>query len=157
MMGQRVEGEELNDKFGYSVSLSKDGNTMTVGAYSGEIGRKGYVKTYTYDEETRVWTPKGKLQGENVDDNFGVSVSLSGDATTLAVGAWRADDRKGYAKTYTYDKANSVWTLKGDKLEGDNEYDWFGTSVSLSDDGTRMTVGAYNAGDGRGYVKVFDY
>eukprot|EP00580_Thalassiosira_gravida_P020275 CAMPEP_0201657150 /NCGR_PEP_ID=MMETSP0494-20130426/491_1 /ASSEMBLY_ACC=CAM_ASM_000839 /TAXON_ID=420259 /ORGANISM="Thalassiosira gravida, Strain GMp14c1" /LENGTH=111 /DNA_ID=CAMNT_0048133927 /DNA_START=1 /DNA_END=333 /DNA_ORIENTATION=+ len=48
----------------------------------------------------------------------------------------------------------------GDPLNGDALYDYFGSSVSLSDDGTTLAIGAYGNevnGNDSGQVKIFKF
>ena len=86
---------------------------------------------------------------------------MSGDGTVLAVGApgW-LDDRPGYVKVY-YKQLDSTWllaeTFSGDS--GEAAGDQFGHSVSLSEDGKTLAIGApYNDGNGgsSGHVQVYN-
>ncbi len=93
---------------------------------------------------------------------FGVSVSLSGNGTTLAVGS--PSDSSGIGAVDVYIRENGSWkhqehmvhvdVVTGDVVTGD----LFGGAVSLSDDGNRLAVGASltkTAGTGAGAVYVF--
>ncbi len=91
-----------NDRFGRSVALSGDGNTLAVGARNEEsaaIGvngdqadnsevRAGAVYVFTR-ESGGVWTQQAYVKASNTDggDQFGRRVALSDDGNTLAVGA----------------------------------------------------------------------
>jgi len=98
-LGDALNGEDtwdrwLNDKFGYSVSLSGDGSAVAVGSpYNGKKYRPqmGQVRTFRWDGSS--WTQLGDaLNGKSTCDNFGYSVSLSGDGSTVAVGAPKNND-----------------------------------------------------------------
>ena len=108
------------------------------------------------------------MDGED-DDEFGNSVDISSDGKTLAIGApgdYEANDRPGYVRVYYlesiyYLESNdltSSWTQIGQDIIGEADGDGFGSSVSLSDDGKTLAVGApYNDGNGKGsgHVRVY--
>jgi len=90
-----------------------------------------------------------------------VSVALSSDGTRLAVGAPYNDDggtQAGHVRVF--DLVGGVWTQIGGDLDGVAAQDYFGESVALSSDGTRLAAGgSLNDGTGSnaGHVRVFDY
>ncbi len=80
-------------------------------------------------------------------DNFGYSVSLSGD--TAVVGAW-ADDGAGFdsGSAYVFVRSGSVWTQQQKLTASDAAaQDFFGYSVSLSGD-TALIGAPYDDGAG---------
>lgn len=79
------------------------------------------------------------IYGKDINDAFGVSVSLSDDGLTLAVGAPGIGGVNGqYVKIFTFDGTN--WNdVK--TLEGGNDAVSFGKSIDLSDDGEYLVVG----------------
>ncbi|EPY01216.1 FG-GAP repeat protein, partial [Magnetospirillum fulvum] len=83
-----------NDWFGFSVSLSSDGNTAVVGAYQADPGGiSGAGAAYVFVRSGGTWTEQTKLTASDkaVGDWFGSSVSLSSDGNTAVVGAYIAD------------------------------------------------------------------
>ena len=114
--GSDLDGAATDDNQGQSVSLSSDGMTLAVGAY-GHDGRKGTLRIYNYNGTA--WTQNGSdLDGE-VGDQQGISVSLSSDGTTLAVGAPNHDSNKGTLRVYslidsTAPTVSSVTSTKAD-------------------------------------------
>lgn len=143
----------VSDYYGSSVSLSSDGNTLAVGAYNQTVGTttgSGVVRVYTRSGTT--WTLQSalptpvKLGTATLGINFGISVSLSGDGNTIAVGA-RYDALSGTTTPYVgtvfiYTRSGSTWTQRAAIQPTDyvlNAY--FGTSVSLSGDGWKLAVG----------------
>ena len=89
------------------------------------------------------WDQLGRdLDGSDSSANFGISLALSDDGRTLAVGQIR------YARVYIFDwniTAND-WTLRGDAISVESPYGGpnFGFSVDLSGDGNVVAVGAMN-------------
>jgi hypothetical protein len=98
------------------------------------------------------------ITGDSADDRAGDSVSISGDGMTLAVGAPVVlTDRPGYVKVY-YKQLDCTWLL-AETFTGEANDDKFGHSVSLSEDGKTVAIGAYD-NDGNGYssghVRVYN-
>lgn len=99
--GMNIKGPDLYDWFGFTFSFSGDGRRIAVGdpgTFFGPIER-GYVRIY--DENDGVWTPIGMdLEGDNIGDYFGYSVSLSSDKSILAVGSFQGENYEGQVKIY---------------------------------------------------------
>ena len=111
--GSDLNGAATNDYQGNSVSLSSNGTTLAVGA-TGHDSNKGTVRVYNWNGSN--WIRKGSdLDGES-NDVQGISVSLSSNGTTLAVGAYWHDSYKGTVRIYTYN--GTAWTQLGSDLDG---------------------------------------
>ena len=88
--GSDIDGEAAYDRSGKSVSLSNDGNTLAIGSgwNDGNGHCAGHTRVFTWDGISSSWIQLGSdIDGEAADDKSGFSVSLSGDGTTVAVGA----------------------------------------------------------------------
>ena len=84
---------ELTDYFGYSASLSSDGNTMIVGAVSDTVEcHTDQGSVYVFNREGNDWN---EIKFTSLDgaasDLFGYSTFVSADGNTFAVGAPGAD------------------------------------------------------------------
>jgi hypothetical protein len=96
------------------------------------------------------------------EDQFGLSVALSGDGTTALVGALWDEDPNGRAagSAYVFTRDGGEWSQEAKLVADDGDSgDAFGNSVVLSSDGTTALVGAFidedpNGGDA-GSVYVF--
>jgi hypothetical protein len=95
-----------SDLFGFSVSIS--GNFAIVGAYWDDIGAnadQGSVSVYQFDESRWVFKEKITDATGSLTDNFGVSVSMSGNY--FIVGASGDDvgvnQNQGSFSIYQYD------------------------------------------------------
>ena len=101
------------------------------------------------------------LVGEASGDQFGLSVALSANGTRLIVGAPYNDGSgsdAGHARVF--DRMGDSWVQAGSDLDGEAAGDEYGTSVAISDDGSRVAVGSYLNDDGgtnAGNVRLFDY
>jgi len=160
-LGTNIEEQESYSLLGYSVSMSADGYTIIAGGPGLDQNEEdsGYAKVLIWNGAS--WIQKGSdLYGEAYEDQFGYSVSISSDGNTIAVGAIQDDDdqlRLGYAKIFTWN--GTSWILKGNKISGENAYDRFGTSISLSSDGNIVAVNSRNGTNGEeaGNVKIFTW
>ncbi len=100
-------GGATNDRQGYSVSLSSDGNTAIIGGQSDNTNVGA------------VWSQQGsKLVANDLTGaaGFGNSVSLSTDGNTAVVGARSNNSNLGAIWIFT--RSNSVWTQQGTKIVG---------------------------------------
>ena len=160
-VGQDIAGEAIGDDFGWSVSISDDGKTIAVGAYTndGKNGEdSGRVRIYRLADDGASWEQIGEdIDGDAAGDRSGYSVSLSANGTIVAIGApWAGIDGilTGQVKVYRIDSGGSNWEQLGESIYGDYEDDSFGASVDISPDGNSLAVGT-DVWDGPGYVKVF--
>jgi len=157
------------DVFGYSVSLSNNGNTLAVGAYyegsnaTGINGNQsdnsaaGSGAAYVFIRSGKNWIQQAYIKASNTGvDAFGKSVSLSSDGNTLAVGAdyegsnstgvngHQADNSAaGSGAAYVFTRSGTSWSQQAYiKASNTGAADEFGRSVSLSADGSILAVGA---------------
>ena len=161
-LGSDIDGEAAHDASGTSVSLNSDGTIVAIGAYgnNGNGSDSGHVRVYEYSVGS--WGQLGSdINGEAASDRSGQSVSLSSDGTIVAIGAYFNDGNgsdSGHVRVYEY--SGGTWSQLGSDIDGEAESDFSGYSVSLSNDGTRVAIGAYlNDGNGSnsGHVRVFEY
>ncbi len=133
-----------NEYFGFSLSITADGNTAIIGAQ----GDNAYAgAAYIFNQANGAWTQSAKLVsigGIGVVQYFGSSVAISADGNTAAVGAYGDSNYLGAA--YFFVRTGTLWTLQGPKFiaqEGTGFPLYFGSSVSLSADGNTCLVGSY--------------
>ena len=142
-IGSDIDGEAANDNSGWSVSLSSDGSTVAIGAYSndGNGADAGHVRIYKNINGT--WTQQGAdIDGEAAGDRSGYSaVSLSSDGSTVAIGAYLNDGNGTYAgHVRIYKNISGTWTQQGSDIDGEAVNDKSGYSVSLSSDGSTVAI-----------------
>ncbi len=159
--GQDIDGEAIGDESGSSVSISSDGNTVAIGSpwNEGNGYRAGHVRVYSWDGVN--WIQRGlDIDGEATEDKSGVA-SLSADGNTVAIGALWNDgngNNSGHVRIYAWDGVN--WIQRGLDIDGEAIDDQSGRSVSLSDDGNVVAIGAaWNDGNGlkTGHVRVYTW
>jgi len=160
--GGDIDGEAADDYSGRSVSLSADGNIVATGA-SGNDGNgdsSGHVRLFEWDGAA--WVQRGgDIDGEAAGDRSGYSVSLSSNGAIVAIGARRnsaSGTNAGHVRLFEWDGATSTWVQKGDDIDGEAADDYSGHSVSLSDDGSIVAIGAiFNGTETSGHVRVYEW
>lgn len=168
----------INDQFGHLVALSADGNILAVSApfedsratgvdgdqADNSLEQSGAI--YVFARRGAVWFQQAYLKASNPGeaedgDQFGFSLALSDDGTTLAAGAIsedsadaringnQADNTASNAgAVYVFARTGSRWSqqayVKSSSPNGADANDLFGYSVGLSADGNTLAVGAYD-------------
>jgi hypothetical protein len=131
-------------QFGSSVGISSDGSRVIVGAPLASSGA-GYAAVFDGTSGALIATLVG------AGSQFGFSVAMSGDGTTAIAGTPGIDGLNGYVNAYTgatYATVTPVaYTPSGDE--------YFGHSVSVTNDGGLVLVGAPNKSSGSGYAAAF--
>jgi len=149
-IGQNIVGDAGGDDFGINISISNDGNILAIGATEngGDDLGSGYVRIF--ENQNNTWTQIGQdILGTAVSDIFGSGISISGDGTIVAIGAPRNDDNgNSSGNVQVFENQNGTWVQIGEDILGE-EGDIFGSSVSISDSGNILAVGApFNSGNG---------
>jgi len=155
------------DLFGFSATLSADGNTLVVGANSEASGTSADQSdesaaksgaAYVFVRSAGTWQEQAYLKASSPSggDAFGSTVALSADGSTLAVGApFEASASSGVdgdedddtepsaGAVYVFTRNGTSWEqqayLKASAADAD---DFFGVSIALSADGSVLAVGA---------------
>lgn len=127
-----VNGDEIGDRAGFSVSLSNDGNALAVGAILSSDSR-GSVAIYKLDNslEFALVNQGQTLLGQNNGDQFGYSVSLSGDGQRIVIGSNGFEAKSGKCEVYEYQEQS--WIPTGALIGNGNEE--AGSHVSISKNG----------------------
>lgn len=97
------------------------------------------------------------LKGESIvgNDNFeGFSVSLNGAGNIVASGAVLKNNT-GEVNIYKFENTN--WTIMGNPISFNQNSSYTGYSISLSNDGYRIAIGAPYYNNDNGIVRVFEY
>ena len=142
-----------DNKFGFSVDIDQDGDTIVVGAYeydgspTGPYTDFGYVVVYARSGST--WSQQsGVIQEPNPDfaNLFGGYVSISDDGNTIAACAyWAGDGGKNRSgRVHIFNRTSGVWAHTQQLSASDKEDGgYFGRAVRISGDASTLLVGAY--------------
>ncbi len=151
--------------YAFTLSLSADGTTIVVG-HNVDIYQISRVRIFRVNALNSYAQFGSDFYGETASDRFGQAVSISADGKTIAVGALATIYVNGIPSASNYVrvfrlKANSdEYTQVGSDIVGNAVQDYFGSSVSISAEGTTIAVGApFSSGNGRfsGRVRVYRY
>ena len=161
-IGPDIAGEAALDQSGAAICLSDTGTILAVGARfnDGNGANSGQVRVFQYLNSS--WVQLGNdIDGEMAGDQFGSSVSLSGDGTIVAIGApFNAGNGAQSGQVRIFEWVNNTWQQLGADIDGEWAGEQTGTAVDLSADGMRLVVGAVlndDAGSNAGQVRVFEY
>lgn len=160
---------EASDVFGNAVDISADGNTIVVGsmledgsgtgvnpAHNNSASNSGAA--YVFVRSGTTWSQQAYLKSMAATkntDQFGASVTISGDGNTVAVGATYEDGgnvginpvetetKSASGAVYVYKRSGTTWSYNTYmKAHVTDASDWFGNAVALNSDGTTLAVGA---------------
>lgn len=167
----RITGAEINDYFGYSIAISGDGSYLAASATnrdlpvvcneadcSSRVSNAGAVYIFQRGDNG-AWTQQAELMitvNASSNDYFGYTLALSSNGDTLAIGTpFEAGAAQGIdaerteasapesGAVYVFTRSGSSWEEQSYiKASNAEAYDYFGGSVSLSDDGNTLAVGA---------------
>lgn len=156
------------DQFSKSIALSGDGLTLAVGADQESSDAKGINgdqssnaapssgAVYVFIRNGNSWTSQAYVKASNTDarDHFGISVALSQDGNTLAVGATgessnattingdQLNNSSSSGAAYVFSRTDTTWSQQA-YIKAHNTVrtqDVFGYSVALSNDGNTLAV-----------------
>src|SRR5258706_11360726 len=157
---------------GRTLAVSRDGNTLAVAApdedsaATGINGNQkddsasdsGAVYVFTRAGGGKPWAQQAYIKASNTDayDSFGFSVALNANGNTLAVSTTREDSAargvngngadnsaEDSGAAYVFARSGGKWSQQAYvKASNADAGDQFGWSVTLSDDGNTMAVGA---------------
>jgi hypothetical protein len=168
----KASNTRAHARFGYTVALSADGNTLAVGspqetsAATGIGGDQASTAAsyagavYVFTRGGASWAQQAYVKASNARANalFGYSVALSADGNTLAVGSNaessvatgingdQVDAAAYYAgAVYVFSRAGASWAQQAYvKASNTRASTQFGYSVALSADGNTLAVASSN-------------
>jgi hypothetical protein len=170
--GEALVGGGDGDQFGFSISLSADGNTLAVGAVGEDSTATGINgnqtdnsavsagAVYVFRRSGASWAQQAYLKPQTpanaaAGDLFGFSMGLSADGNTLAVGVYDEGGssrtvngpidtmRGGSGAAYVFTRTGTTWAQQAYlKTTISEGGDSWGVSLSLSDDGNTLALGS---------------
>ncbi len=163
---RRIDGEQwvsyisqykegtAGSRLGTSVSFSSDGRIFATGLPENFVNS---VNIYIQGNNGIFGAPI-KITGNDLTGNsrFGMSISLSSDGATLAIGGPEDNSAKG--ATWIFVRSGFSWIQQGLKLLGtgvEGNFSTQGQSVSLSGDGNTLAIGGPYDNNGIGAVWIF--
>lgn len=159
--GKDIKSNKAKDKFGFSVSLSEDGNTVAIGAPEGnkiDSEQNGFVNIYA--QKDNEWIQIGNsIYGENKYDLFGQAIKISSNGKLLIASSIFSDNNgtnSGQFRVFEYD--GNIWNQIF-KKDGNVARDYFGKSLSANSKGDIISVSAtqeWQEEQGLGEITTFN-
>jgi hypothetical protein len=141
-------------------ALLEDSNVTGINGDETSTAASGSGAAYVFTRVAGVWSQLTYVKASNTaaTDNFGRSISISGDANTLAVsanledsnatgvGGSEADNSQtNPGAVYLFTRTTGTWSQQAYvKASTAEDIDLFGYSVALNGDGNTLAVGASN-------------
>eukprot|EP01039_Chlorochromonas_danica_P007535 gene7535-8333_t len=150
--GSSIVGSQTSEHCGWSISLNAAGTVVTLGCYLYDVSLSnstlvdaGRVQVYSYNGTE--WVKMGDdIVGTQAYENFGYSLSLNAEGTTVAAGSIGYSSssllQAGRVRVYAYNGNSAGWNILGSPLNGSQAGESFGNSVVLNGDGSKLVVGA---------------
>ncbi len=166
----KASNSGVNDRFGWALALSSDGQTLAVGAPFEDSDATGIGMgendnstsagaVYVFSRSGNSWVQQAYVKASNTDaaDYFGEAVALSSDGNTLAVGSYYEDSSttgigigednlaSDAGAVYVFSRSGGSWAQQAYiKASNTDAADHFGGALALSSDGQTLAVGATN-------------
>lgn len=161
-LGQTINGDNEGDRTGEAVVINNAGSRLAIGSPRSNVNGEASGEVRIYDLDGNQWVQVGQsIIGEGELNFTGQSLSFNALGNTILVGEPQNNDfgsQAGQARVFAYDGTN--WTQLGQDLNGEAEFDLYGISTSINDNGTVIAVGSYfNDGNGSasGHTRLFQY
>jgi gliding motility-associated-like protein len=163
LKGQAINGAASQDWFGYSVSISADGNRVAVGAPNHDSNGSASGEVRVFEFSGGLWTLLGgQIPGTDEGNWFGFDVSLNSLGTSVVVGApytdGNGDNNSGRVRVFEFDGSN--WNQVGNEIIGNNANDWLGYRVSMNDFGNIIAISTIKSdgnGPNSGDISFYNY
>jgi hypothetical protein len=149
-----------NSKYGSTVSIS--GDTALIGAYKTTVGNNAAQgAAYVYVRSGTTWSEQAKLTASDgaAQDQFGISVSVSGDTAGVGANQAEVNGNPGQGAAYVFARTDTTWSQYAKLISSNGSgNDSFGAAIALSTGGNTALVGAFlktltiNPAQGEAYV-----
>lgn len=187
-IGNTILGDVQDEYNGWNITLNAAGDRIVIASDISEstsnttdlerllengteelLTENGELRTIEYKENRRVrvfeyqndmWVQLGQDLYDNLllDSILGYNVSIDASGNRIAFGAVQSLEKAGYVKVYNYNATTLKWEQYGNTINGEAVGDLFGSALELSDDGSKLVVGAPGNGTtDAGSVRVYSY
>lgn len=154
---------EPDNRFGNEIAITPDGDWLLVGADGADDVGSSSGAAYVFEFEGDEWAERQRLTASDAADQdfFGSGVALTADASTLIIGALGQDAGSlDSGAAYVFVRDGDVWEEHTVIVPSDpGERDFFGTSISVTPDGSLALFGVWtddDMGDTSGSAYVYD-
>ena len=151
-LGGDIDGE-TNDQLGIYLSMSNDGTIVGIASpYNSSGIDSEHTRVYQYANGS--WNQLGDdIEGETVNDNSGTSISMNGNGTIIAIGAYLNSGNGSYSgHTRVYKYSEGSWNQLGSDIDGEGIGHNAGIAVSMSGNGSKIAIG-----NSIGNVNIYEF
>jgi len=148
-----------------NIALNDDGTIVALVGPSDDLGDgflRPTVKVYQYNSSVSNWIQIGQnIISDYPNSEFAEAIAINEEGTIIAIGYKDHDGygvNAGLVRVYQYD--GSSWEQIGQDIYGEAANDYFGKSIGMNAEGTRIAVSSqYNDSNGidAGHIRVFDF
>jgi len=155
---ERLIGWADDIRFGDSVALGADADTLWVGAPTETVGgvlRNGSVTRFEWNPSTQAYDNMGGLSSGGVSDaRLGTTLAFSADGSTIAASA--PFTSSGVGKVYVHRFVNGSWSLPlGLPIEATASGQYIGSGLDISADGNTVVIGY--PGNATGFARIYTW
>ena len=159
---------QLESLTGSEVFFNEDEINRNSGVVKNKNGNKKYLSQIIHPEFLINWEGSlnwvqigSDIDGEASNDSSGISISLSGDGSTVAIGANKnsgVESKSGSVRVYQNN--NDIWEQIGADIDGETANEQSANSIHLSSDGTTVAIGSErknidSIGNKTGVVRIY--
>ena len=101
--------------------------------------------------------PDIEFDSESINDYFGSSVAVNKNGTSMAIAAMGEDGMRGAVRMFSLDTYSETWIQLGQVLRGKQQEHFFGLSIDMNADGTRVVVGGPGKNNSQGSTSVYEF
>ena len=136
LLGEKLEGTNPEEKFGFSIDLSNDGEILAVGSPGNE--NKGFVSIYELKNNS--WSLLGeRIFGDINNNSFGWALNLENNGLRIAIGDPYYDsidgaENVGSVDIYEFNEDSGIWEKLGQSIYGTEPNSNFGFSLDFDND-----------------------
>ena len=148
-----------------NIALNDDGTIIALESTSDNLSDgtiRPTVKVYQYNSSLNNWIQIGQnIFSDYPNSEFAEAIAINEEGTITAIGYKNHDgngENSGLVRVYQYN--GSSWEQLGQDIYGESTNDFFGQSIGMNAEGTRIAVSSqYNDSNGidAGHIRVFDF
>lgn len=132
--------------FGCVADIADDGNTVLIGSCSNSYMNQTIGSVSVFVRKNGEWRLQKKFRGNDTeaDDAFPSAAALSGDGSTVLVGAFMdtVGGNNDQGSAYVFVRSGEQWFQQQQLTAGDGaQWNMFGNAVALSSDGNTAMIG----------------
>jgi|TARA_R100000479_G_scaffold165252_1_gene104470 hypothetical protein len=163
-IGSSITGEAIEDRAGASISTNNAGDRISLSSPRNDDNGNDAGKVRVFEFQNNTWNQIGNdILGENPGDYLGRgnrsssnTIELNGSGNRIAVSSYDyvSGNKKGQIRVF--ELQNQIWTQLGSDITGNTDNLYFGSGISLNEEGSVLAVSDPYIND-TGEVEVYKF